>query len=117
MQAYLARRLLTLIPALFFASLIVFVIVRLVPGKTLAFVQEASDEPNRDEKPILVAELVDLVLQSNLPKPKDRLFEDEELQNRLSEFKAIQYRFEREREEFFKKTMSKVRSPLPRNDV
>ena len=31
MQAYLARRLLALVPALFFASLIVFVIVRLVP--------------------------------------------------------------------------------------
>ena len=35
MQAYLARRLLALIPALFFASLIVFVIVRLVPGDVI----------------------------------------------------------------------------------
>ena len=34
MQAYLARRLLALIPTLFFASLIVFVIVRLMPGQT-----------------------------------------------------------------------------------
>ena len=35
MQAYLARRLLALIPALFFASLIVFVIVRLIPGNII----------------------------------------------------------------------------------
>ena len=35
MQAYLARRLLAFIPALFFASLIVFVIVRLVPGSSI----------------------------------------------------------------------------------
>ena len=35
MQAYLARRLIALIPALFFASLIVFVIVRLVPGSII----------------------------------------------------------------------------------
>ena len=35
MQAYLARRLLALVPALFFASLIVFVIVRLVPGSII----------------------------------------------------------------------------------
>ena len=34
MQAYLARRLLAFIPALFFASLI-FVIVRLVPGSSI----------------------------------------------------------------------------------
>jgi hypothetical protein len=88
----------------------------LLVEETLAFVQEASVEPNRSEKPILAAELVESVLQSNLPKPKDRLFEDEELQNRLSEFKAVQHRFEREREEFFKKTMSKVRSSLSRND-
>jgi hypothetical protein len=88
----------------------------LLVEETLAFVQEVSVEPNRSEKPILAAELVESVLQSNLPKPKDRLFEDEELQNRLSEFNAVQHRFEREREEFFKKTMSEVRSSLSRND-
>jgi len=35
MQAYLARRLIALFPTLFFASLIVFVIVRLVPGSII----------------------------------------------------------------------------------
>jgi hypothetical protein len=59
----------------------------LLVEETLAFVQEASVEPNRSEKPILAAELVESVLQSNLPKPKDRLFKDEELQNRLSSSK------------------------------
>ena len=35
MQAYLARRLLALIPTLFFASVIVFVTVRLIPGNVI----------------------------------------------------------------------------------
>ncbi len=43
MQAYLARRLLALIPALFFASLIVFVIVRLVPGSIIDMMLSQND--------------------------------------------------------------------------
>ncbi len=43
MQAYLARRLLALIPALFFASLIVFVIVRLVPGNVIDMMLSQND--------------------------------------------------------------------------
>src|SRR5215468_9712421 len=43
MQAYLARRLLALIPALFFASLIVFVIVRLVPGSIIDLMLAQND--------------------------------------------------------------------------
>jgi len=43
MQAYLARRLLALVPALFFASLIVFVIVRLVPGNIIDLMLAQND--------------------------------------------------------------------------
>src|SRR5882724_7618998 len=43
MQAYLARRLLALIPALFFASMIVFVIVRLVPGSIIDMMLSQND--------------------------------------------------------------------------
>jgi peptide/nickel transport system permease protein len=43
MQAYLARRLLALVPALFFASLIVFVIVRLVPGSIIDMMLSQND--------------------------------------------------------------------------
>ena len=43
MQAYLARRLLALIPALFFASLIVFVTVRLVPGSIIDMMLSQND--------------------------------------------------------------------------
>ena len=43
MQAYLARRLLALVPALFFASLIVFVIVRLVPGNVIDMMLAQND--------------------------------------------------------------------------
>jgi peptide/nickel transport system permease protein len=43
MQAYLTRRLLALVPALFFASLIVFVIVRLVPGNVIDMMLAQND--------------------------------------------------------------------------
>ena len=43
MQVYLARRLIALIPALFFASLIVFVIVRLVPGSIIDMMLSQND--------------------------------------------------------------------------
>jgi peptide/nickel transport system permease protein len=43
MQVYLVRRLLALIPALFFASLIVFVIVRLVPGSVIDLMLAQND--------------------------------------------------------------------------
>ena len=46
MQAYLARRLLALIPALFFASLIVFVIVRLVPGSIIDMIINTGERKN-----------------------------------------------------------------------
>src|SRR3954447_10467734 len=53
MQAYLARRLLALVPALFFASVIVFVIVRLVPGSIidmmLAQNHVGADKLSRDQ--------------------------------------------------------------------
>ena len=37
MQAYIARRLLALIPTLFFASVIVFVTVRMIPGDAVSY--------------------------------------------------------------------------------
>jgi peptide/nickel transport system permease protein len=43
MQAYIARRLLALIPTLFFASVIVFVTVRLVPGSVIDLMLSQND--------------------------------------------------------------------------
>jgi hypothetical protein len=84
--------------------------------ETLAFVQEvASAELYRDVTPIQVVEPAKSVTPPNLPKPKDRLYKDEELEKRLSEFKAVQNRFERERGEYFKKTMAKIRSSSSRD--
>ena len=42
-------------------------------------------------------------------KPKDKLFEREEIRQRMADFKATQRRFEIEREEFFKTTMASLR--------
>jgi len=43
MQAYIARRLLALVPTLFFASLIVFVSVRLIPGSVIDLMLSQND--------------------------------------------------------------------------
>src|SRR4030095_6459902 len=43
MQAYIIRRLLALIPTLFFASLIVFVTVRLIPGDVIDLMLSQHD--------------------------------------------------------------------------
>jgi len=43
MQAYVARRLLALVPTLFFASLIVFVTVRLIPGDVIDLMLSQND--------------------------------------------------------------------------
>ena len=81
----------------------------LLTEETLAFAQRvAAAKPVRIETSTPIQPPKSFI-QPNLPKPKDRLFRDEELEKRLSEFKAVQHRFEREREEFFEKTMSKVR--------
>jgi peptide/nickel transport system permease protein len=53
MQAYIVRRLLALIPTLFFASLIVFVTVRLIPGDVIDLMLSqndvAADKLSRDQ--------------------------------------------------------------------
>src|SRR6188474_1876100 len=53
MQAYILRRLLALIPTLFFASLIVFVTVRLIPGSVIDMMLSqndiAADKMGRDQ--------------------------------------------------------------------
>ena len=53
MQAYIVRRLLALIPTLFFASLIVFVTVRLIPGSVIDLMLSqndiAADKLSRDQ--------------------------------------------------------------------
>ena len=82
--------------------------------ETLAFAREASSsQSNRDVAPVHMVEVVETVMKSNLPKAKDALFEREEIQARLSEFKAIQLRFARERDEYFKKTMANIRLGSP----
>src|SRR5437660_1028440 len=43
MQAYIVRRLLALIPTLLFASLIVFVTVRLIPGDVIDLMLSQND--------------------------------------------------------------------------
>jgi hypothetical protein len=82
----------------------------LLVEETLAFAQRvAAARPVPTEIPTHVEPpKTDAVVQ--VTKPKDKLFEREEIRQRLADFKANQHKFQREREEYFKKTMEKVRS-------
>ncbi len=77
--------------------------------ETLAFVQEVATL-----KPILIEvpkqiEPPKAIEVVQIAKPKDKLFEREEIRRRLADFKATQNRFQREREEYYETTMAKVR--------
>jgi hypothetical protein len=77
--------------------------------ETLAFVQGvATLKPIQIEVPKQVDPPTAVEL-GQVAKPKDRLFEREEIRERLVVFKATQNRFQREREEYYKATMAKVR--------
>jgi hypothetical protein len=45
---------------------------------------------------------------TQIAKPRDKLFERDEIRQRVADFKATQRRFQREREEYYEKTMAKV---------
>jgi hypothetical protein len=67
-----------------------------------AFAPEQPAKPKQVEPPKAFA-------PEQPAKPKDKLLEREEIRKRLEDFKATQNRFQREREEYYKATMTKVR--------
>lgn len=78
--------------------------------ETLVFVQGVGTlKPTRIESPTRV-EPPKAFTPQQPTKPKDRLFEREDIRQRVADFKATQNRFQREREEYYKATMAKVRS-------
>ena len=84
--------------------------------EALAFVQGVTLKPIRIETPMQVEPPKAFALQQPA-KPKDELFEREEIRQRVADFKATQNRFQREREEYYKATMAKVRPSLSQSDV
>jgi hypothetical protein len=81
----------------------------LLVEETLAFAQKiAAAKTVRTEFPTLVESSKTLEL-AQMAKPKDKLFEREEIKQRVAAFKANQNKFQREREEYYKTTMAKVR--------
>jgi hypothetical protein len=74
----------------------------------LAFIQTlAAAKRVRIETPkqVEAPKAVDL---TQIAKPRDKLFEREEIRQRVADFKATQHRFQREREEYYERTMAKV---------
>jgi hypothetical protein len=89
----------------------------LLVEETLAFARSvAAAKGVRIEAPTQ-AEHPKTVALEQMAKPKDKLFEREEIQQRVADFKANQHKFHREREEYFKKTLEKARSNSSGNDV
>jgi hypothetical protein len=74
----------------------------------LAFIQTlAAAKRLRIEIPTQIEppKAVDL---TQMAKPRDKLFERAEIRQRVADFRATQHRFQREREEYYRKTMAKV---------
>jgi hypothetical protein len=69
--------------------------------QTLAAAKRVGIETQTQEPP----KEVDL---TQIAKPRDKLFERDEIRQRVADFKATQHRFQREREEHYKKTMAKA---------
>ena len=57
MQAYIARRLIALLPTLFFASLIVFVSMRLIPGDVIDLMLAQNDVATSQDRARIEAAL------------------------------------------------------------
>ncbi len=78
--------------------------------ETLAFAQEvAAVNPVQIEHSTWVGP-PKTVAVVQMAKPKGKIFEREEILQRVANFEATQHKFQREREEYFRTTMEKVRS-------
>jgi hypothetical protein len=78
--------------------------------ETLAFAERRiAPKPVRIDALTLV-EPQKAVAPKQTIKPKDKLFEREDIRQRLAAFRATQRRFEIERDEYFKMTMANLRT-------
>jgi hypothetical protein len=78
--------------------------------ETLSFAERRiTPNPVRTDALTLV-ELSKTATPAQTIKPKDKLFEREDIRQRLADFRATQRRFEIEREEYFMKTMANLRA-------
>jgi hypothetical protein len=89
----------------------------LLVEETLAFAQKiATGNPVRIETAKQI-ESPNTVAMPPIAKPKDKFSEREAIRQRVADFKATQHRFEREREDYYRRTMSKVRSNSSGSDA
>jgi hypothetical protein len=89
----------------------------LLVEETLAFVQRVTTgNPVRIE----TAEQIEPPNTAAMPpivKPKDKLSERDAIRKRVADFKATQHKFEREREDYFRRTMSTIHSGSAENST
>jgi hypothetical protein len=89
----------------------------LLVEETLAFVQRVTTgNPVRIETAKQI-EPPNTATMPRIVKPKDKLSERDAIRRRVADFKATQHKFEREREDYFRRTMSRVRSNSSGSDA
>jgi hypothetical protein len=87
----------------------------LLVEETLAFVQRvATRNPVRIETDKQI-EPPNTAAMPPIVKPKDKLSERDAIGKRVADFKATQHKFEREREDYFRRTMSTIHSGSTEN--
>jgi hypothetical protein len=87
----------------------------LLVEETLAFVQTvATGNPVRIETAKQM-EPPNTVAIPPIAKPKDKLSERDVIRKRVADFKATQHKFEREREDYYRRTMSTIHSGSTEN--
>ena len=77
--------------------------------ETLAFAQSVAAVNPVQIEPSTRVEPPKTVVMAQFATPKDKIFEHEEIRQRVADFKATQHKFQCEREEYFKKTMARAR--------
>jgi hypothetical protein len=81
----------------------------LLIAETLAFARSVAAHRPIGIEPQAQVEPIKTVALEQTAKPKDKLFERDEIKQRVTDFKATQTKFQREREEYYNATMAKVR--------
>jgi hypothetical protein len=85
--------------------------------EALAFAQSIAAAKRAHIEPFRRVELPKALEPAQLPKPRNKIFEREEIRQRVADFKATQHKFQLDREQYFKNTMAKARSNSSRSQA
>jgi hypothetical protein len=85
--------------------------------EALAFAQSVAAAKSARAETLAWVERPRALEPAQLPKPRDMIFEREEIRQRIADFKVTQRKFQLDREEYFEKTLAKARSNSSRSEA